>query len=296
MLAQIKSLREIPAWIDNDWYKDNVLKPIRLKLLYAKIVTTATSSLQAILTNDGGNYMWFPTGSSKEIRLGIWNLTKDWFPHCLPKENEVELWNKLIWKECGKLTLTQLAEFIEALETIDVLAEKLKTRDAFEWLNEFYSLLKDEENEFDSILNNKAIFPNQKGILSKRTHLLFDNGISDEFKDILKLLDEDIREKLIDNRIDIDFEEEDKKDESFAIKIINAEVNEKSTDREVAKKYSEAFKKLLLWFQKIHQKQIIYSRIYLKIDTCFIMMTKLWIILIKQSNWTICLLNLMLKI
>ena len=51
-------------------------------------------------------------------------------PRQLPALPDVELWQDILWPECGKLTLDQVAEFIEADGSIETLAAKLKGKDA----------------------------------------------------------------------------------------------------------------------------------------------------------------------
>ena len=113
MLAQIRPLFETSEWIDEDWYKNEILNPIIEKLLYVKIVNTATGELASILTLDKKKYMWFPYSRNKEIREEIWRLSYFWFPHCLPQKVDIELWYKLVWNDCGKLSIDQLASFVE---------------------------------------------------------------------------------------------------------------------------------------------------------------------------------------
>lgn len=253
LLAKIKPIFEVPDWIDESWFNKNALNPIREKLLYANIITSSKNELISILTSDDKKYAWFPNSSSKETRNQIWVLANYWFPHCLPLEKDIELWHKLTWKDCGKLDLSQLSAFVSGQNTIGKLTKCIKGVDVYNWLNSFYVLLKSDEKEYATIVSKYEIFPNQNGDLIKLTHLKTDNGdIGDEFKDILKLLGNDIRNELLCDKID--FEIEDVWDKNYAVREITTEINEKASDREVAKSYSPAFKKLLLWFQE-HKEQ-----------------------------------------
>jgi hypothetical protein len=255
LLAQIRSMYDLTDWIDDAWFKADVLNPIRKKLLYAHIVNNSNGELSSILTEEGENYIWFPSSGSKGVRSQIWQLANYWFPHCLPQQSDVELWYKLSWNECGKLDVDQFAAFLENKETLKELSEVLGEKDVYEWLNDFYLLLTEEDKEYDIIINKRAIFPNQNGFFCKRIHLKRDMGnIGDDFKDILGLLGRDIRNELADEKIEIEFEIDDFRDLTFVVNEINSEVNEKASDREVAKGYSEAFKKLLRWFQEQPEK------------------------------------------
>lgn len=251
LLAQIHQLADVPDWIDEKWFKSEVLNPIRKKLLHAKIVKTGNEDLASILLSDGKKYVWFPSSGKKEIRAKIWNLASHWFPYCLPKQSDVELWNKLSWDECGKLTVDQFAAFVEGKGTIVELGKVIQGKNIYAWLNDFYSLLKQEEKEYDAIINKRAIFPNQNGDFFKKSQLNWDDGnIGTDFKDILSLLGKDIRKELADENLEVEFDKEKVRDQAYVVREITSEVNDKANDRELAKNYKEAFKKLLLWFQQ----------------------------------------------
>lgn len=264
LLAQIKPLFDQPNWVDESWFKTDVLDPIRKKLLRAKIVMNGNNELVSILSSDNKKYTWFPDSSSKEIRRKIWELSSVWFPHCLPQKQDIELWYKLSWNECGMLSVDRLADFVEQTKSIGELSVRIQGKDVFEWLNDFYSVLKLEEKTYDAIVNKRSIFPNQNGLLCKLSHLKKDQGdIGNDFKEILKLLRRDICEFLIDEHITMDFDKDDVRDQAFAVKEIISEVNEKANDREVAKSYRPAFKKLLTWFHENEEKaKLLFSALF----------------------------------
>ncbi|XOV92165.1 MAG: hypothetical protein ACFHWX_18390 [Bacteroidota bacterium] len=252
-LAQIKEFFEVPDWISEVWYIDKVLKPIRSKLLHAKIVNTALSFTKpkSILTEDNKQYIWFPDSRKKEIRSKLWKLASHWFPHAIPAQEDVEIWYKLSWKECGKLTSERMANFIESCNTIEKLKSNLTKIDIYEWINSFYQLIQEEDKDFDTIINSRAIFPNQNGVFCKLSHLSKDSGdIEDEFKDILKLLGQDIRNELADLQLSINIDDENVRNRSYVTKQISSLIVEKTLDREVANQFKGAFSKLLYWFQK----------------------------------------------
>ena len=253
-LHLLVAVRPVPAdleWVDASWYKTEVLTPIRRALLRAKIVRTATNDLAAILTADGKKYAWFPTASKKEIRDKIWLCCSSWFPHCLPQRSDVEVWHELVWDECGQLTVAQLADFVEAQGTLSELATKVPSKDVHEWLNEFYALLRLDEEEYDSIINRKKLFPNQNGAFCKKANLYRDAGdIGEVFKDILGLLGNDLRAELLAAGIEAEFDDVEERDQAYAVKEITSEVHEKTADRVVAESFRPAFRKLLLWFRE----------------------------------------------
>src|ERR1039458_9885041 len=93
------------------------------------------------------NTRGFPRPARKryETKFGC----SSWFPHCLPQRTDVEVWHELVWDDCGKLTVAQLAEFVESKGTVMALSEQLQSKDVHVWLNEFYALLKLDEAEYD---------------------------------------------------------------------------------------------------------------------------------------------------
>jgi len=255
LLAQIRPISDTLDWIDTAFFKNEIMNPIRKKILYCPIVNNLNGTLVSILTPDGKNQTWFPNSDNKDIRVKIWELASFWFPYCLPQKTDIELWYKLTWNECGKLDVDQFAAFVEYTGSITELSKVIVNKDVYEWLNEFYSLLKLEEKEFDIIINKRAIFPNQNGDFCKTSHLNGDKGdIEPIFKDVLSLLDCDIRKELADEKIEIEFEPDNVKDLAFVVKKINSEITENVTDRQIAKKYNSAFKKLLIWFQDEPEK------------------------------------------
>ena len=118
LLADLRSATDIFEWLDQKWGREQILLPIRKLLLRSKIVRTADNdALASIQSDDGTKFIWFPRATTREIRDRIWLCCNDWFPHCLPKRSDVELWNGLVWEECGKLTVGQLAKFVESKKT-----------------------------------------------------------------------------------------------------------------------------------------------------------------------------------
>jgi len=255
LLAQIPAASNTSEWLDKKWFNSSVSNPIREKLLYSNIVKNALGKLSPILTQEDKNYIWFPSSPNKKIRKKIWDLMNHFSPKHLPHEQDIDLWHKLGWPELGKLNIRKVASIIQNKESIEELKLKLEGIDVYDWLHLFYEIIELEEDEYDFVINNYSIFPNQNGYFSKKSQLYQEGEtIEEEFKTILTLLKNKIKDNLLDNNIQIDFEEERIVKQDFAIKEIKSEVNEKANDRELAKDYIEGFKQLLLWFKKNPQK------------------------------------------
>src|SRR5438552_2080275 len=126
---------------------------MRDTLLRTKIVRTAAGTLAPIISLGGQNNIWFPTGATDKIRRAIWRCCKTWIPSQLPAQSDVEIWHDIIWQECDKLTLDQVAAFIEEDDTVQKLESELQGKDVHEWLMEFYAALKLDETAFQSVIN-----------------------------------------------------------------------------------------------------------------------------------------------
>jgi hypothetical protein len=257
-LAAVHPIPPDLKWVDPSWYKTEVLTPVRNALLRLNIVRTATGELRSILSPEGKKYIWFPSAARKEIREKLWRYCSSWFPHQLPASTDVDAWHDLIWDECGKLTIGKLAEFVESRASLDALSKELSGNNVYEWLNEFYALLKLDEAEYDSIINKRRLFPNQHGVFCKQSELYRDaGGIETVFKDILELLGNDLRTKLLAREIVVDFHDVEERDQAYVVKEITSDVQEKTADREVAKSFRLAFGKLLFWFRENKERAAI---------------------------------------
>jgi hypothetical protein len=254
LLAKVNNIADMPDWLSKTYFNDTILKPIREELLHVNLVKNANGELKSILTEDNNIYMYFPYHSTREVREEIWRLGSKWFPHVLPQKTEIDLWYHLAWDRCGKLTLDTFANFIEHKEKIAVLQQKLSTENAVDWLNEFYKLLQLDEKEFLSILNQRAIVPDQNGDFWKRKQLSEDAGdIEPDFKDILEGFDYMIRSKLATESIDLEFDDRII-DKNAVIKEIVTQVEIATNDREESKKWGVPFRLLLTYFSKFPEK------------------------------------------
>ena len=251
LLAAVKASRAELTWLDQNWYKTKILKPIRDTLLRTNIVRTVAETMAPIHSADGTEYAWFPSGPTKEIRRRIWRCCKPWIPEQLPARADVEVWHEILWPDCGKLTLDQVAEFVEADGTIETLAAGLQGKDAHAWLNDFYATLKLDESAFHVVVTKRRIFPNQNGIFKRKAELSRDAGdIDPALLDILELLGNDLRDHLLAKEIDTDLDDLSQRDGAFVVKEISATIEKHINDRNATKRFRPALAKLLLWFHE----------------------------------------------
>lgn len=250
LLAVAKPIPAGLSWVDQNWYQNEILKPIRVSLLRTNIVRTAADTLAPIQSADGKKYVGFPSGPTKEVRCGIWRCCQAWFPEQLPALPDVEFWQDILWPECGNLTLDVVAAFIEAERAIETLTAKLKGKDVYAWLNDFYATLKLHEPDYLAVVAKRGVFPNQNGTFKKRAELSVDAGnIDPALLDILQLLGTDLRDKLLASEVVTDVDSLSTKDEAFVVKEISAAIDKLTPDRTAAKRYRPAFDRLLRWFR-----------------------------------------------
>jgi hypothetical protein len=255
LLAGTKIVGTELAKIDHAWYKAAILSPMRQTLQRTSIVRTAADALAPIHSDDGLNNIWFPSGPSKEVRRAIWRCCKNWIPEQLPALSDIEIWNDIIWPECDKLTLDQVAEFVEKDGTIEVLQGELDGTGVHLWLMNFYATLETDETAFQAVVAKRAIFPNQNGIFRRKADLTRDAGDIDvTMLDILKLLGDDLREQLLDAAITTELEDLGTTNGAFVVKEIAATIEEKINDRAAMKSIRPALAKLLLWFREYPSK------------------------------------------
>jgi hypothetical protein len=251
LLAAIQLVPLELARLDQNWYKTDILQPMRDTLLCTNIVRTATGKLAPIHWPGGANNIFFPTGSTEKIRRAIWRCCKTWIPDQLPAQADVEVWHDIIWPECDKLTLDRVAAFVEEDVTIEQLASELKEQEVHEWLMEFFATLKLDESAFQAVVNKRRIFPNQNGIFKRKADLSRDAGdIDATLMDILKLLGNDLRDQLLDAEIETDLDDLSKRDGAFVVKEIAATIEKNLNDRAATKRLRPALAKLLRWFRE----------------------------------------------
>lgn len=230
-LARIKSPGK-KDWINIDWYNKSILDPIRSKLLYVPIVNIDEENRMSIKNSENKDQIYFPSANKKEIREIIWKLSKELFPQNIPVKENIDDWYEIIWEDCYEKNISELAKDIQEALNLDTLKSMLNKSEGetLEWLNEYYDLLYLEGKFINEIIKgNFAVFPNQNGIFKKKTELYIDEDIEEELKNILLLLNNDVRDILLHKSVMIDNQHNDEqknkipfstKDQDFVIQTI----------------------------------------------------------------------------
>jgi hypothetical protein len=202
LLAQT-SYKDCPDWTSEDWYK-GVLKAIRKNLLD-----------QEIVVKEDGEYILlkntlFPFHNGKDKLDEFWNICNEFNGDCIPQKRDISAWNKIIntdyasWDVDFKYDIDRLLSDIESHNSLASLAEKKFDKNksiAIDWLNKVIDFVKVQLDKSE-LLSRYKVIPNQIGDFKVLDEIHYDDGISDNLKDILdKFQDWSFKTKLIDKRI-----------------------------------------------------------------------------------------------
>jgi len=206
LIAKIK-VPEIDDF-DGDWFKECVQDPIRQNLLHANIVSCSNSKRVSMLDKDDNGNIYFPDATKKEVREKIWQFTNKIYPDGLPLKSEIHNWYNVIWDDCYKQDLEQLAADYAYYKNVSKLSESIRSEEAvtIKLVHELIEFIKTEK---PTLLESNALLLNQKNELRKKNELYMDDiqlddSASEKLKDILALLGEDCRENLLSRDIELD--------------------------------------------------------------------------------------------
>ncbi|SFR83974.1 sacsin N-terminal ATP-binding-like domain-containing protein [Maribacter stanieri] len=187
--------------VDNDWF-NNQLKDL-IETFFEKKVLSNDEDIPIVL-----NTAFIPTNVSEELNDNYWQLIKVLFPKRVVKKELHKDWLSIInyWNEFEfdkfkfEITLSDVAKKIESEGNLQSFTNSFFDNDydkAYIWLNNYYSIIKSIQQPH--LFENYAIIVNQNGrFVKKEANLNTDAGIDENLKDILVLLNEDIRKNLID--------------------------------------------------------------------------------------------------
>jgi len=198
-LARIK-LPNKHSWIDTDWFKDNVLLPIRNKVLHTPIVDVINGDRISIWNVYDEPQVYFPYAEKSTVREKIWSLLHKLYPEFTPIKEQINEWNTIVWKDCYKFSIEELSKEIESKNTISSLNGFIGISDENDviFLNAYYELLNFENEHIKDIVVDKyQVIPNQLGEFKKKSELFIGKEIDDELKNATSLISIDPREYLI---------------------------------------------------------------------------------------------------
>ena len=190
----------LPERVDTQWYKASIQKPLRRKILETPIVDTHTGKRIPLAQAR------IPYRRSASQVVGLWKLAITLHADALPTEDHVLSWYEIVdtdWEKDFDIklryTLTDLVQDIAGEHCLTQLAQRLETSEAeaVEWLNQVIAFIElDRSTSTRKLLNTYPIIPNQYGNFEILSKLSQDEGIPEEIKYVLKLLDEDWKQKL----------------------------------------------------------------------------------------------------
>jgi hypothetical protein len=227
--AMINSTLDV-GWLSNKWLENEIIKPIKNKLLYVPMIDTQMGQRVAIKNKYDEFSIWFPSHKDSKIRNKIWDLCRHWIPSMLPLQVDVDNWYSVLWSECKNLTLETISNSLQSTGELTSLETKLVSSiNVTEWLNSFFKLLDEESKFIENIIGDKySVIPNQNGIFKKRSEIKYDDNIDEELKVVLCTLGQDCRDSLLHKNVitkSLQYESLEQKD------VIN-KINEMILDQE----------------------------------------------------------------
>lgn len=198
-LARIKPPKK-QNWIDEGWFKESVVIPIRSKLLYTPLVDVVDGNRISILNQNDEHQVFFPYAEKDDVRENIWTLSQRLYPQYIPIKEHIGSWNNVIWSDCYKYSIEELTEDIEQKKNIENIVAHIggNENDAIDFLNSYYDLLNLEKNHIKDIVADKyRIILNQLGELKKKGELFVEyEQIDDELKKVCSFISENPKEYL----------------------------------------------------------------------------------------------------
>lgn len=195
-------------FISVQWVNDNVINRCKEIIKYKPIIKNEADEMIELFDDFFDCYnVWIINAKSKEQRESIWKLARYIYPKMLTKQVDIDNWYNSLWTECRNFSLKELVLKVEEFNTIEKLSDKLN--DGIintDWLNSFYNLISRDAEIKRYIIDKKVkVFPNQQGKFCSFDVLCSDIGIDNVYKNILKTLNMDVRSKLLNKQVVIDW-------------------------------------------------------------------------------------------
>lgn len=200
----VVTIRHQPSknWLSSEWLKENIIDTCKTYIKEALIIDTEKDGRKSLYDWLDNPEVLIVGDSDKQLRERVWNLAQYIYSDKMIMFKEIHEWYDSLWPECRNFNISELIKSIESFRNIESLDEKLiGYMDSIAWLNMLYETIID-------LLDNRAykdskIFPNQLGVFCSIEDLYYDNGVEEEYKDVLELLGRECRNYLMDARINI---------------------------------------------------------------------------------------------
>ncbi len=181
-------------WLDNYWYKNNIINDIIKKITELPIVETIKGK-QAI--EKDGAYVDFIRYKDENKRKNLYNICKNFNYYILPIYEHLKYWDEILWTKKYDLNLETLVSFLNKIECIDNLKKNISS-DVNEYvlLDNIYNFVYEQEAKF-----NYTIYVNQLGEFCDLSKLYIPEDLDDTLIDIAEELGIDVRKKLLNKNI-----------------------------------------------------------------------------------------------
>lgn len=192
-------------WLSATWVKENVILECRNTIEHANIIDTYSGKRESLLDIfSRKRIVGIPKAKDKEGRNRIWLLAKELGDIELPREGEIEEWHNAFWNECRNLTLKEIVLKVSSLANLEELSKHLVNVTAIQFLNSLYeAIAEDRELLLDIQENNVNIILNQMNVFISCKEAMFDDNIDEIYKDIMALLQEPVRNYLINKNVNL---------------------------------------------------------------------------------------------
>lgn len=196
-IARTQMPKTDEKYFDVDWYRSGIQEPLRSFLKDQPIVTRENGE-NSIL-----NEIWFPMKLySTEVRVGLWQYTRDLFPSNVCRLKDLNSWISITWESLNKISYTELISDLANQTTITELMKQLEKDepDTFEWYNEVLKFLMADDNNILLFDKYKAI-PNKNGNFLLKSELYIDAIEDESLVEVLQLLGEDWNDLLLHDTV-----------------------------------------------------------------------------------------------
>ena len=188
-------------WLSKEWFKNNIVEKCKEHIKLSEIIDTESGERKAIFDILDNQEIYIIGDLENDIREQVWELAKYIYPDYIVPFLEIHQWYSSLWPECRNLNVQKLINDVEEFECLETLESNLDgSISVVTWLNRLYKLL-DSLQKMD--YKSYMIYPNQLGGFCNINNLYVDDDIEDTYKQILSLLGNECRERLLNIEIQL---------------------------------------------------------------------------------------------
>ncbi|WBL23546.1 sacsin N-terminal ATP-binding-like domain-containing protein [Zunongwangia sp. HRR-M8] len=223
----ISKLNNTPnvEWIDEEWYKDKIEKPLRNIVKNSAIIDVSNDKAdrKSIINEDGKVQIYFPNNKNGKLETRklyntlFYRFSKDLFTNKIPLEKDLENWHHILWDDDHDIKILEVEDILSEVASygsIAALSEKLlydNDNKTYTWLSELFQFVVKQRGI--ELLSEYVVVPNQNNNFKKFDELYCEDiaePIPDPFIDVLKNLGDDWRDDLLHREIKFDTGTHDK--------------------------------------------------------------------------------------